>query len=312
MSLNSNVLHWGQDCYWDRKDEFVTDENIYALRVNTQTTNQKLVSTMLINGIDNQETFIDDKEITCVCSLLLKANETRKIERYVVNIIDKNNTATFDEMLIEAKNEVKASKEHGFEYYLDLNKKYWTDVWHRSDIVIDGSLIDQQGIRFCIFQLEQTYHGYAMTDNIGAKGLTGEAYSGHAFWDSETYCLPYYLFHNTEAAKDLLLFRYNTLKQAKERAKALDCKGACYPIATLNGEEGCNLWQHASLQFQPSTAVAYGIYHYMRLTNDVDFLKKYGIEMLLEISQFLLTRGQWDQKHEYFGFYAVMGPDEFQ
>lgn len=312
LSLNSNVLHWGQDCYWDRKDEFVTDENIYALRVNTQTTNQKLVSTMLINGIDNQETFIDDKEITCVCSLLLKANETRKIERYVVNIIDKNNTATFDEMLIEAKNEVKASKEHGFEYYLDLNKKYWTDVWHRSDIVIDGSLIDQQGIRFCIFQLEQTYHGYAMTDNIGAKGLTGEAYSGHAFWDSETYCLPYYLFHNTEAAKDLLLFRYNTLKQAKERAKTLDCKGACYPIATLNGEEGCNLWQHASLQFQPSTAVAYGIYHYMRLTNDVDFLKKYGIEMLLEISQFLLTRGQWDQKHEYFGFYAVMGPDEFQ
>ena len=111
LSLNSNVLHWGQDCYWDRKDEFVTDENIYALRVNTQTTNQKLVSTMLINGIDNQETFIDDKEITCVCSLLLKANETRKIERYVVNIIDKNNTATFDEMLIEAKNEVKASKD---------------------------------------------------------------------------------------------------------------------------------------------------------------------------------------------------------
>lgn len=99
-----------------------------------------------------------------------------------------------------------------------MNKKYWTDVWHRSDIVIDGSLIDQQGIRFCIFQLEQTYHGYAMTDNIGAKGLTGEAYSGHAFWDSETYCLPYYLFHNTEAAKDLLLFRYNTLKQAKEKS----------------------------------------------------------------------------------------------
>lgn len=119
--------------------------------------------------------------------------------------------------------------------------------------------------------------------------------------------MPYYLFHNTEAAKDLLLFRYNTLKQAKERAKTLDCKGACYPIATLNGEEGCNLWQHASLQFQPSTAVAYGIYHYMRLTNDVDFLKKYGIEMLLEISQFLLTRGSMGSKARIFWILCSYG-----
>ena len=111
-----------------------------------------------------------------------------------------------------------------------------------------------------------------MKHNIGAKGLTGEAYNGHAFWDTEACCLPFYLFTNPQAARDLLLFRYNTLPMAKNRAKMLDCNGACYPIATLNGDEACNLWQHASLQLQPSTAVAYGIWHYVKITEDREFL----------------------------------------
>lgn len=84
------------------------------------------------------------------------------------------------------------------------------------------------------------------------------------------------------------------------------------PIATLNGKEGCNLWQHASLQFQPSTGVAYGIYHYMKVSHDDEFLLGYGLEMLLEISKFLLSRGQWNQDGSHFGFYSVMGPDEFK
>ena len=145
---------------------------------------------------------------------------------------------------------------------LKENKAYFEKFFSENDIKIDGDDSDQQGIRFSLFQLTSVYHGFSEDDNIGAKGLTGEAYSGHAFWDSETYCLPFYLLTDIKAAKDLLLYRYNTLRQAKERARMLDCSGACYPIATLNGEEGCNLWQHASLQFQPSTGVCYAIYHY--------------------------------------------------
>lgn len=163
-----------------------------------------------------------------------------------------------------------------------------------------------------MFNLQQAYWGFSEDNNIGAKGLTGEAYSGHAFWDSETYCLPYYLFTNRKAAKDLLLFRYNTLKEAKERAKDLDCEGAAYPIATRNGKEACTLWQHASTQIQPTTAVAYAIFHYMNLYQDVAFMNEYGLEMLLEIDKFLLTRGQWNQTHSHFGYYGVMGPDEFE
>lgn len=191
------------------------------------------------------------------------------------------------------------------------NRAYWADFWSRSDITIDGDPDTQQGIRFCIFQMQQTYRGVIDGANIGAKGLTGEAYNGNAFWDTETYCLPFYLFSHPAAAKSLIDFRYKTLPQAQTRAKDLDCAGACYPVATSDGTESCTLWQHASLQFQPTTAVAYAIFHYVNVTGDTAFLHAEGAEMLVEICRFLASRGQWSPKGK-FGYYAVMGPDEFQ
>lgn len=199
-----------------------------------------------------------------------------------------------------------------FEELLQKNTAWWYDIWENSDIVIEGDRENQQGIRYCIFQMMQTYHGAQPGNNIGAKGLTGEAYNGNAFWDTETYCLPFYLFNNVEAAKNLLLFRYKTLREAKERAKALDCEGAFYPIATISGRECCALWQHASLQLQASTAVAYGIWLYEKITSDMAFLKEYGAEMLVEICRMLVTRGDWSADGKTYGYYCVMGPDEFQ
>jgi len=194
---------------------------------------------------------------------------------------------------------------------LEQNQAYWANFWAKSDITIDGDDDTQQGIRFCIFQMQQTYRGAIDGANIGAKGLTGEAYNGNAFWDTETYCLPFYLFSNPAAAKSLLDFRYKTLPQAQARAKDLDCTGACYPIATIDGTEACTLWQHASLQFQPTTAVAYAIWHYENVTGDTEFLRTRGAKMLVQICRFLASRGQWSPKGK-FGYYAVMGPDEFQ
>src|SRR5689334_8622877 len=198
-----------------------------------------------------------------------------------------------------------------YEEVLNCNRAYWEGFWANSDITIDGDAETQQGIRFCIFQLQQTYRGAINGANIGAKGLTGEAYNGNAFWDTETYCLPFYLFSNPNAARALIDYRYKTLPQALARAKDLDCDGACYPIATIDGTESCTLWQHASLQFQPTTAVAYAIWHYVHVTGDTAFLQAEGTVLLLQICRFLASRGQWSAKSK-FGYYAVMGPDEFQ
>jgi len=216
---------------------------------------------------------------------------------------------------------VKTAWEHGvdllrasnqsYDDVLTRNKAYWDNFWAKSDITIDGDPDTQQGIRFCIFQMQQTYRGVIDGANIGAKGLTGEAYNGNAFWDTETYCLPFYLFSNPKAAKSLIDFRHQTMPQAQTRANDLDCEGACFPVATSDGTESCTLWQHASLQFQPTTAVAYAIWHYVNVTGDTAFLEDEGAEMLVQICRFLASRGQWSPKGK-FGYYAVMGPDEFQ
>lgn len=310
LALDSNILQWHEDCYWRQDKEFKKDD-VYGLRVKTLSTHQSLVSVMMTDkDADSYET--KEKEVITKYKVHLKANEEFCLTKFIVNVIDKTSWDNLDKLEDQAIENVKELKGKGFESSLEENKAYFADVWKHKDIEIGGDILSQQGIRYCIFQLEQAYHGYASDNNIGAKGLTGEAYSGHAFWDSETYCLPYYLFTNKEASKNLLMFRYNTLKEAKERAKDLDCEGACFPVATRNGKEGCSLWQHASLQFQPSTGVFYAIFHYMNLYHDEEFFKSYGLEMILEIAKFLLSRGQYNADETKFSFYNVMGPDEFQ
>ena len=216
------------------------------------------------------------------------------------------------DLLAKAFAELLSRKGRTFEEVREGNRLFLARLEERGRIDIEGDEEDLQGIRYCMFMLNTTYSGYSERDNVPAKGLTGEAYSGHTFWDSETFCLPYFLFTNPKAAESLILFRIHTLEQARKRARMLDCRGACYPVATLNGEEGCALWQHASLQFQASTGTAYALFHHYNVTHDDSLLLKGGMEVLLEISRFLLDRGQWDQERKKFGYYAVMGPDEFK
>ncbi|MCL2277505.1 MAG: family 65 glycosyl hydrolase [Treponema sp.] len=240
----------------------------------------------------------------------LKDGENAWIEKNIFNYVSKERNGLSDPVWEKGWN-MFINGLNSFEKTLESQKIYWSDFWKNADIRIEGDPLNQQGIRFCVFQMQQTYNGYDSSNNIGAKGLTGEAYNGHAFWDTETYCLPFYLFSNPQAARNLLSFRYATLDAARDRARQLDCAGACFPIATINGEEACGLWQHASLQFHPSTAVAYGVWHYVNLFSDYEFLYDEGAEMLIEISRFLASRGSWNNENTGFGFYAVMGLDEF-
>lgn len=312
LALDNHNLHWGSDYYYKGLQNFLEDEK-YGVLNETLTTKQRLLSLMKIITSQKVNHILElEKEVSVNYRINFKKEQKVTFIRYVINIAQKDEQISNDDLYLQGIRELDLSVTKGYEQALKENQIYWNEVFDKSDIEIIGDELNQQGIRYCIFQLQQTYHGISPTNNIGAKGLTGEAYSGHAFWDTETYCLPFYLLNNLQAALDLLLYRYHTLEMAKKRAIQLDCIGACYPIATLDGNEACNLWQHASLQLQPSTGVSYGIYHYMRVSKDENFLIKYGLEMLLEISKFLLSRGQWSQSGKDFGYYGVMGPDEFQ
>ncbi len=308
-----NTVHGGlKRKFWNlRKKEWVNKGA--AVQAATKTTGQQVFSGFVWKSSDGADAERSDTELGAGFNITLPLISGKEawVEKKIINIAEKQKHAPLEPLWSKGIAELEKNNEFSLEDALAEQKQYWQRVWDEFDIRIDGDDKNQQGIRFCIFQMEQTYHGYDPANNIGAKGLTGEAYNGHAFWDTETYCLPFYIFSNLKAARNLLEFRYTTLQQAKERAAMIDCRGACYPVATLNGEEACNLWQHANLQFQPSTAVAYGIAHYVHFSGDTDFLYTHGAEMLIEISRFLVSRGSWNRSETGFGFYAVMGPDEF-
>jgi maltose phosphorylase len=265
---------------------------------------------MKVNIAAQQTPLVADKFTGIQMAIDLVQGQETVFEKAVILHSDRNPKQALEDAWDNGMALLKATGKK-YDEIREENRAYWDAFWAKSDITIDGDDETQQGIRFCIFQMQQTYRGVVDGANIGAKGMTGEAYNGNAFWDTETYCLPFYLFSNPKAAKSLIDFRYKTLPQAMARARDLDCVGACYPVATSDGTESCTLWQHASLQFQTTTAVAYAIWHYVKVTGDDSLLRSEGTEMLVQICRFLASRGQWSPQGK-FGYYAVMGPDEFQ
>jgi maltose phosphorylase len=295
-------------------EERKSGEHWCSILANTVNTEQSIYSLCQIaaNAISEQD-IMEKKRALKELVLPLTKDEPTVITRLVMNVVRKErNEEDYERFNVKCSDAEQILPTLQYESVKAESASWWEQMWEASDIVIDGDELNQQGIRYCIFQMHQTYHGADRGTIIGAKGLTGEAYSGNTFWDTETYCLPFYIFNNVEAAKHLLEFRYLTLPEAKERAKALDCEGAFYPIATISGRECCSLWQHASLQLQASTAVAYGIKHFETITKEEEFVFTTGLPILIEVSRMLASRGAWNADHNAYGFYGVMGPDEFQ
>ncbi len=198
-----------------------------------------------------------------------------------------------------------------FDSALAEHTAFWEKVWDVLDIDIVGDPEALQGLRFSCFQTYQSYHGENADLNALCKGLTGEVYFGWVFWDSEIYSHRLMMFIDPSAAKNLLLYRHHRLPQALERARQLDCEGARFPFATITGTEDSGTWQHVDLEIHADMAVAYAIWHHDKICRDKEFLYREGIEMLLQICRFLASAGGWSPLHGDFGFYGVMGPDEF-
>jgi maltose phosphorylase len=312
LGLDFSVRHemYGQNFWNCPRQESGTRQESGALLGVTKNIGHRLFAGMKVKADATQAPLAGEKFTGVRVELAVTEGQEAVVEKAVILHTDRDKTISEETAWDHGMAQLRSSTQT-YADVLAQNQAYWANFWAKSDITIDGDPDTQQGIRFCIFQMQQTYRGVIDGANIGAKGLTGEAYNGNAFWDTETYCLPFYLFSNPKAAKSLIDFRYKTLPQAQARAKDLDCAGACYPVATSDGTESCTLWQHASLQFQPTTAVAYAIWHYVHVTGDTAFLHAEGAEMLVQICRFLASRGQWSPKGK-FGYYAVMGPDEFQ
>ena len=254
--------------------------------------------------------YVEEEKLACLeMSLPLKKGEVTRLDKRVGLHWELTDDA--DNVWQRGQQVALTASRRSVDEALAAQRDFWDRAWEQIDIPIEGDPANQQGVRFSIFNLHQTYHGHDAALNIPCKGLTAEVYYGEVFWDTETYCLPYYMFNNPKAARNLLLYRHKYLPQARERARELGLEGARYPMSTLDGTESCATWQHGDFEIHVSVAISYAIWHYHRVCGDHQFLYKQGIEMLLEICRFYAAHGEYSPLNGDFCLYGVMGPDEY-
>lgn len=203
----------------------------------------------------------------------------------------------------------------GMEFLEDEHVGKWHRIWTDCDISIEGDVRAQQGIRFNIFQLYATYTGKDARLNIGPKGFTGEKYGGSTYWDTEAYCLPFYMATtNKEVGRNLLVYRYNQLDKAIENAQKLGFTNgaALYPMVTMNGEECHNEWEITFEEIHRNGAIAYAIYDYEKYTGDNEYTRDYGIEVLVGICRFWAQRVNYSDDKKKYVMLGVTGPNEYE
>ena len=265
----------------------------------------------VVNGkvISNQRTKYADNTV----SLSLKKGVETVITKYGVVLSSENHPKA--KMSKFAKEKLKKVLSKGYDRLFSEHVAVWAHTWEECDITIEGDIAAQQGIRFNIFQLMQTYTGADERLNIGPKGFTGEKYGGSTYWDTEAYCLPFYLgTSDPKVARNLLIYRYKHLSRAIENAIKLGFKNgaALYPFVTMNGEECHNEWEITFEEIHRNGAIAYAIFDYIRYTGDEDYLVKYGLEVLIAISRFWAQRVNWSTDKQKYVMLGVTGPNEYE
>ena len=220
-----------------------------------------------------------------------------------------------DDTILGAKKSIAKALEIGVAQLTENQKQAWAKIWEMSDITIDGDVKAQQGIRFNIFQLNQTYLGKDSRLNIGPKGFTGEKYGGSTYWDTEAYCIPFYMAtKDQQVARNLLAYRYNQLDKAIENAEKLGFKNgaALYPMVTMNGEECHNEWEITFEEIHRNGAIAFAIFNYYRFTGDYSYIPEKGLEVLIGIARFWHQRATFSTYRNQYVILGVTGPNEYE
>jgi len=245
--------------------------------------------------------------------LVLTQGEQTIIHKYAAVLSSENHPQ--DKMVERCSEILSSAVKEGFGNLLRSHAEVWDHKWTECDITIDGDVGAQQGIRFNIFQLTQTYTGKDERLNIGPKGFTGEKYGGSTYWDTEAYCLPFFLgTADQSVARNLLVYRYKHLQKAIENAEKLGFSGgaALYPMVTMNGEECHNEWEITFEEIHRNGAIAYAIFDYIRYTGDENYLLEYGLDVLIGISRFWAQRVNWSDEKKKYVMLGVTGPNEYE
>jgi alpha,alpha-trehalose phosphorylase len=229
-------------------------------------------------------------------------------------------TASAEDLCGRAEWTIDRIVSQGFPQLLASQEQYMEDFWRRSDVRVKDIREDrtkrstveiQQAIRFNLFHILQA-SARAEDTGVPAKGLTGQAYEGHYFWDTEIYLLPFLTYTSPRIARNLLAFRYKMLPQARARAQELGHRGAMFPWRTISGEEASAYYAAGTAQYHINADIMYALRKYVQATGDESFLRDYGAEMLVETARLWVDLGFYsDAKGGKFCINGVTGPDEY-
>lgn len=262
-------------------------------------------------------TIISDQEIIQEVPLVVEQNQTYRIEKSV----SVYRSEAHQELNLPKGAE--GTKSFGKNY--QESQKAWESLWQQAEIQVSGDLMSQKLLNLHTYHLLVSGSPFSNQDldvSITARGLHGEAYRGHIFWD-EIFIMPFYTMHFPEMAKQLLMYRYHRLDAAKANALEAGYSGAMFPwqsgldgteqsqelhLNPLNGEWGED---YSRLQRHVSLAIAYNVWLYWNNTGDQDFMASYGGELLMEIAEFWRSKAEWQVETERYSIAKVMGPDEF-
>ncbi len=268
-----------------------------------------------------------DHALETECEYSVEQEETDNVDRVVFSVeaepgkpirltkfltYHTSRKVSVEEQLDRARWALDRALRQGFDRLLLDQRQYLDDFWHRADVAVSGAHSRaQQCLRWDLFQLLQAT---ARADGAGvpAKGLTGQAYEGHYFWDMEMYMIPFLVYTDPRAARNLLLFRYRLLDAARQRAREVSQKGALFPWRTINGQEASAYYAAGTAQYHINAAVAYAIRKYVEVTGDEEFLRRYGAEILVETARLWYDLGFFSERQgDRFCIHSVTGPDEY-
>ncbi|MDR0297916.1 MAG: glycoside hydrolase family 65 protein [Streptococcaceae bacterium] len=318
--LNQNVARYRA---FDSKEFNVVSISDRLLTAKTRTTDIEIAvaAKSFLNGkLMTQADSGDSEQLLETETLALVANEEIKFEKIIVvaTSYETNNPSDFARKGVESL-PLSELTEH--------NAAYWQKVWAEGDIVVEDSDNPdlQRMVRMNVFHIRQAAQHAAnqhLDASVGSRGLTGEGYRGHIFWD-EIFVIPYYAANDPETARDVLQYRIKRLKAAQENATIDGEKGAMFPWQSgLTGDEQSqfihlntvnNEWEpdNSRRQRHVSLAIVYDMWIYTQLTGDFSLLNEGGLEVLLETTKFWLNKTEFSEEDGRYHISGVMGPDEY-
>lgn len=230
------------------------------------------------------------------------------------------------EELDRQKTILKGCMETGYEDALRAHKEEMERLWSQAAIHIEGAALEEEAsIAFAQYHLLGMMPWNSSASSIAAKGLTGEGYKGHVFWDTEIFMLPFFLYNFPQAARQLLEFRYKGLDGAREKAVNYGYEGAMYPWeAAVSGKEETPLYAALNIhsgkankvwsgikEHHVTADIVYAIWQYYSMTGDQEFMEKYGYEVIFEAAAFWVSRAQWCEQKQAYVILDIIGPDEY-